>query len=204
VELRSFSAGEVAIPWRRVRVASINLPSASSEPLDGVLGADSLSNFDIDLDLPHHRMAFYAQQSCGRAGPDWTEPYSRISTGRSLGYRLFFPVQLDGHRIDAFVDTGSQLSVVSTTAARALGVTDAALALDRPAMLRGAAGEQLSARVHRFMQMKIGAEVILNPDLIVTNVNLRDGDVVLGIDFLALRRIWLSYGSRQIFLSRRG
>ena len=53
VELRSFTAGGTAIPWRRVRVASLNMPSVFSGPLDGVLGADTLSSFDIDLDLPH-------------------------------------------------------------------------------------------------------------------------------------------------------
>src|ERR1700761_8432662 len=53
VEFRSFTVGGVAIPWRRVRVASLNMPSVFSGPLDGVLGADTLSSFDIDLDLPH-------------------------------------------------------------------------------------------------------------------------------------------------------
>src|SRR5205823_8016966 len=33
--------------------------------------------------------------------------------------------------------------------------------------------------------------------------SLKDGELVLGIDFIASRRIWLSYGSQQIFLSRR-
>ena len=42
-----------------------------------------------------------------------------------------------------------------------------------------------------------------NPELIVADVSLKDGDLVLGIDFIASRRIWLSYGSQQSFLSRR-
>src|SRR5215471_7557888 len=81
VELRSFTAGNVAIPWRRVRVAPLNMPSVFSGPLDGVLGADTLSSFDVDLDLPHHRMVFYAKQSCTSARPAWAEPYARIGTG---------------------------------------------------------------------------------------------------------------------------
>ena len=59
VELRSFTVGGVAIPWRRVRVAPVNLASVFSGPLDGLLGADSLSSFDVDLDLPGHRMVLY-------------------------------------------------------------------------------------------------------------------------------------------------
>src|SRR5262249_20998155 len=59
VELRSFTVGAVAIPWRRVRVAPVNVASVFSGPLDGVLGADTLSSFDVDLDLPGHRMVLY-------------------------------------------------------------------------------------------------------------------------------------------------
>ncbi|HMD67161.1 MAG TPA: retropepsin-like aspartic protease [Stellaceae bacterium] len=203
VELRSFTVGAVAIPWRRVRVAPVNVANVFSGPLDGVLGADSLSSFDVDLDLPGHRMIFYEKQTCPDATPFWTQPYARIAAGRSTGDHLFFPVQLDGRRIDAFVDTGSQFTVLSTRAALALGVTEAELAHDRGATVRGAASERLVAHIHRFSQLAIGEEVIRNPETIVTDVRLSDADLVLGIDFLKSRRIWLSYGSQQIFLLRR-
>ncbi len=203
VELRSFIVGGVAIPWRRVRVAPVNVASVFSGALDGVLGADSLSSFDVDLDLPGHRMVLYGKQTCPGAAPVWTGPYARISAGRSRGDHLFFPVQLDGHRTDAFIDTGSQFTVLSTRAALALGVTAGVLARDRMATVRGAAAEQLAAHVHRFSQLEIGEETIRNPEIIVTDVRLSDADLVLGIDFLRPRRIWLSYGSQQIFIMRR-
>ena len=203
VELRSFTVGDVAIPWRRVRVAPVNVANVFSGPLDGVLGADSLSSFDVDLDLPGHRMALYEKQTCPGAAPAWTEPYTRINAGRSRGDHLFFPVQLDGHSTDAFVDTGSQFTVLSTQAALALGVGATVLARDRVATVRGAAAEQLAAHVHRFSQLEIGTETIRNPEIIVTDVRLSDADLVLGIDFLRPRRIWLSYGSQQIFIMRR-
>jgi clan AA aspartic protease (TIGR02281 family) len=203
VELRSFTVGGVAIPWRRVRVAAVNVASLFSGPLDGVLGADSLSSFDIDLDLPNNRITFYDKQTCPGAVPAWAEPYVTIAAGRSGGGHLFFPVQLDGHKIDAFVDTGAQSTVLSTSAALALGVTAALLARDRVAILRGAAGEQVNGRVHQFARLNIGTEAVHNPEMIVTDLRLSDADLVLGIDFLRPRRIWLSYGSQQIFLLRR-
>jgi len=203
VELRSFAVGGVAIPWRRVRVASINLASVFSGPLDGLLGADSLSSFDVDLDLPGHRMVLYEKQTCAGALPAWTQPYARINAGRSMGGHLFFPVQLDGRRSDAFVDTGSQFTVLSTRAAIALGVSATVLARERVATVHGVAAEQLAAHVHRFSQLQIGAETIRDPEIIVTDVTLNDADLVMGIDFLRPRRIWLSYGSQQIFIMHR-
>lgn len=203
VELRSFSAGSVAIPWRRVRVAAVNISSVFSGPLDGVLGADTLSNFDIELNIPQHRMSFYTKQTCSAAAPAWIEPYVRIAAGRSLSNHLFFPAQLDGHRLDAFIDTGAQLSVISLRAARALGVTDAALARDRTTVTVGAAAERIISRVHRFARLEVGSEVVRNPEIVVADFKLSDADLVLGMDFLLTRRVWFSYGSQQIFLSGR-
>ena len=79
-------------------------------------------------------------------------------------------------------------------------MTAAVLARDRVVTVRGAAAEQLSAHVHRFSQLAIGAETIRNPEIVVTDVRLSDADLVLGVDFLRSRRIWLSYGSQQIFI----
>lgn len=203
VELRSFAIGGVAIPWRRVRVAPINVASVFSGPLDGVLGADSLNSFDIDLDLPNNRITFYSRQTCPGAAPAWTEPYITMAAGRSKGDHLFFPVQLDGHKINAFVDTGAQSTVLSTSAASALGLTPVLLARDRAAVLRGAGPEQLSGRVHRFARLEIGGEVLRNPEIIIADLKLSDADLVLGIDIVRPWRIWLSYGAQKIFLLRR-
>jgi predicted aspartyl protease len=203
IELRSFTAGDTAIPWRRVRVAPLNMPKVFSGPLDGVLGADTLSSFDVDLDLQNHRMVFYGKQSCLSAAPAWAEPYATIAARRSFSNHLSFPVQLDGRPVDTFVDTGAQLSVLSSTAALALGVSEATLIRDLATVTLGAAAERLSSHLHRLSRMEIGREVVRNPALIVADVRLRDADLILGVDFLGSRRIWLSYGSQQIFLSRR-
>jgi Aspartyl protease len=113
LELRSFTIGGVEVPRKRVRVAPIEIVNALSGPLDGVLGADTLSSFDIDLDVPGRRMTLYQEQSCAIASPAWAQPYARIAAGGSPSNRLYFSVQLDGRRISALFDTGAQFSVLS-------------------------------------------------------------------------------------------
>jgi predicted aspartyl protease len=203
VELRSFSVGAVAIPWHRVLVAPIAIAAVSSPPLDGVLGADVLIDFDIDLDLAHQRLAFYRKQSCPTATPAWTGPYTEIGVGRSRNEHLFFPVELDDRRIYAFLDTGSQRTVLSTATAKAFALTEAVLARDPPITMRGATGERLEARLHRFSQLRVGNQLVRDPQIVVTTTKVSDADMVLGTDFLAARRLWLSYGSGRLFLSSR-
>src|SRR3984893_18211820 len=116
---------------------------------------------------------------------------------------LVFSVQLDGRRISALFDTGAQFSVLSTRTALALGVSEGVLARDPAVMVRGADGEQLSAHAHRFFRLEVDGEVIRNAEIDVTEINLNDADFLLGIDFLGSQRVWISYGSQQLFLMRR-
>jgi hypothetical protein len=60
----------------------------------------------------------------------------------------------------------------------------------------------VKSRTHRFARLQVGGETLRDRAIIVTNLRLQDADLILGVDFLQQRRMWLSYGSRQIFLSR--
>jgi hypothetical protein len=85
-----------------VRVAPLYVERAFSVKLDAVLGVDTLSSFDIDIDLPSHRLALYQKQTCAGAAPAWTGPYATILARRSSpGDHLCVPVQLDGHSVAA-------------------------------------------------------------------------------------------------------
>lgn len=201
VELGRFAAGGVTLPWRRVLVAPITTGRGASGPLDGLIGADVLSDFDLDLDLPHRRLGFYEKQTCPDAAPDWPGRSTVIPTARSLANHLTVAVQLDGRRLVAIVDTGAQRTTLATSAARGLGVSAAMLARDRSATTRGAAGEQLTSRLHRFASLAIGRDVVRDPELIVTDFALETIDMVIGMDVLGSRRLWLSYGSHRVFLA---
>jgi predicted aspartyl protease len=200
VELRSFAAGEVSIPWRRVLVAPVKTGKVFPTPLDGLLGSDVLSDFDVELDLSGHLIAFYQKQTCQTAAPNWAGPYSSVSTGLSPVGRFFFPVQLDGHQLTGTIDTGSQRTVLATSAARALGVTEAALSQDRSMTMQGVAGDPLPSRIHQFDRLELGTAVLRNPQIVVADLKLKEADLVLGVDLLSSRRLWLSYGSRRIFI----
>jgi predicted aspartyl protease len=200
--LRSLGVGGMTLPDFRVLVGALSLPGPAGRPLDGLLGADFFSSFEVDLDLAHGRMILYERLPCAIAAPPWNQAYAAIPVNRSLHDHLFFPVGLDGHKLAAFIDTGAELSAVDAAAALALGVSGATLDQDPIANLRGAGSELVRSRGHRFARLEIGGETLRDRVIFVTNLRLQDADLVLGIDFLRLRRVWLSYGSHQIFLGR--
>ena len=200
VEFKSFTIGGVDIPWRRVRIAKIAMPSVLSK-VDGVLGTDVLGKFDIDLDLPNGRMSLYEKGICT---PDWAASDAEIKIGRSAANdHLFFPVQLDRRKITATIDTGAQRTTLSAATSRAMGITDAALAHDTPMLTRGVGGGALPSRIHRFESLTVGNIRLSNPEIVVTDLRLRGIDLILGMDFLRSRRLWLSYASFRVFLSNK-
>jgi predicted aspartyl protease len=200
VEFKSFMIGGVDIPWRRARIATIAMPPVLSK-VDGVLGTDVLGKFDIDLDLPNGRMSLYEKGICT---PDWAASDAEIKFGRSaVNDHLFFPVQLDRRKITATIDTGAQRTTLSVATARAMGITDAALTHDPPIQTRGIGSGALPSHIHQFESLTVGNIRLSNPEIVVTDLRLRGIDLILGMDFLRSRRLWLSYASFRVFLSNK-
>jgi predicted aspartyl protease len=197
--LQSFVVGDATAADFIVLVGSLSLPSAEGVQPDGLLGGDFLSRFDVDLDLPDDRLTLY-RHGCAPSHPPWEGAYTAVSANRSINDRLFFPVDLDGHRFFAFIDTGAQISTIDTGAARALGISPTTLARDPVAVMRGVAPERIRARVHRFRWLRVGDATIRDPVMVVADLNLPDADIVLGLDFLRGRRVRFSYAARRIFL----
>jgi predicted aspartyl protease len=201
--LRTLDLGGMALRDFRVLVGSVSLPMLAGKPLDGLLGADFFTSFEVDLDLEHRRVILYEPPPCPIGAPAWNAPYATVAANRSLHDRLFFSVSLDGHKLAALIDTGAQLTALDADSAAALGVTGAALARDPVATLRGAAAEMVKSHVHRFAELEIDGEMLRDQVIVVTRLGLQDADLVLGADFLRWQRVWLSYKSHLIFLERR-
>ncbi len=202
-KVRSFGFGGMVLSDFRILVGAVSLPSFSGRPIDGLLGADFLSDYEVDLDLAHRRIILFAPPPCPIAAPAWSSPYATIEANRSLHDRLFFPVSLDRHMLAALIDTGAQLTTLDVDSAAALGVTGTVLARDPVTTLRGAAAEVVASRAHRFAELQIDGQTLRDQTIMVAKLGLQDADLVLGADFLRWQRVWLSYRSHRIFLERR-
>jgi predicted aspartyl protease len=202
VAVQRFSSDGIRLRRDEIVVAAVVLGTRDGIVPDGVLGMDTLSRFDLDLDLPDHRLILYRRQSCQDAAPAWRPPYIRVSGGPTNHGQPVLPVTLDGRRLFAIVDSGSQRSIVGAGAAAGVGVDQAALARDRRTTTHDATGEAVLSYAHRFTRLVVGADVFRNPLLVVTRIPLANGFMVLGSDFLHVQRLWISFGSQRIFLWR--
>src|SRR5579883_375505 len=137
---------------------------------------------------------------CALLRPPWRGAYTSLPANRSIDNRLFFPVDLDGRKLFAFIDTGAQISAIDRAAVRDLGISRTAIARDPVAMMRGIAPPRVRAYAHRFAWLRVGGDMWRDPTMIVADLNLPDADIVLGLDFLRGRRVWFSYAARRLLI----
>jgi hypothetical protein len=89
------------------------------DPVDGMLGQEVLSQFDLDLDFPNQRVRLYAPGTAEKQGLVEIPAIVINETGL-LGFRL----STGGQPILAFIDCGSTFSALNWKAAAILGLPD--------------------------------------------------------------------------------
>jgi predicted aspartyl protease len=195
--------GGTRFPVDNVTVGRFDMMRLAGDAADGLLGADILLAFDIDLDVPNHRLTVYQpRRACPEAGPPWNEPYFQLTGVVTRRDRMLVPFELDGVTGLGVLDTGAQLSTVSMRMAERLGLEEGELAADGTVMAHGAAPDQVAVRLHRFRELRVGPTVIDAPTLPVVPMSDGMGDALVGADFLQGRRVWLSFTTNRVFVTR--
>ncbi|HEX5325071.1 MAG TPA: retroviral-like aspartic protease family protein [Acetobacteraceae bacterium] len=203
---RSLSLGGVALRHELSRDSSMAvspLPIAGfGDQLDGLLGRDFLSEFDLLLDIPARTLTLYKVRRCGADFMPLPRPAVAVPALPDYGKALVIPAGLDGHRLRVLLDSGAGTTLVTAPGMSRLGLTADALARDRSAMVRGIGRLPVPAHLHRFGSLDVGGQVSRNLVLLVAPVRVVPiVDLVLGIDWLQTRRVWLSYSTLRIFVA---
>jgi predicted aspartyl protease len=202
----SISLGDAPLSVDRMSVNSFN-----GSGIDGVLGLDVLKEFDLDIDAPHKTLALYRVRRCDTADPPWSEPAVRIAGTSSVGDWLAMPIEIDGVQGSAIVDTGASYTIVTPRMRRRLGLTEQQLANDRTVTQHVVAGEDSTASIHRFGTIRVGPVAAHNVSILVLTKDppalaggRRFSDAMIGQDMLRNRRVWFSFSTGQLYLSRTG
>ena len=197
--LDSMRLGGASIAYPRALVGDVSIDLGGTS-VDGLLGASPLADFDLDLDLPHGRLDLYDRLECDSLRPPWSGRYATLETTRSLSQHPFMSVSVNGRKLTASIDSGAQRTVIAARAAAPAGI-GADSQLPGPALqTRGMAGETLPASLHLLRDFRVGGIPVRGPVMVVAAALPSDIDALLGLDFLLGHRVWLSYGSRRIFI----
>lgn len=197
----NLEVGGLVLHDRTMIVVPIAMPNLPGGQPDGFLGADIISHYDVDLDLPHGRMTLYHARLCPEAKPPWNGAYLTFNA-RRLRDRLHIPIKLDGKVLAASLDTGTSAGVtINAQAAERVGVTAEALTHDRRVKTGGVAREKVVIYLHRFNDLKVGTSDVHNPLLPVASFPSDAADALIGFAYLRTHRVWLSFATPQVFIA---
>ncbi len=193
VRLAGLQLGAVTLAPRSVAVAALPRPV----PSDGLLGAPLLRRYDVDLDLVHGRVGLYRAQDCGADTPMLPPPFTAVPLTLTRDQVPAIPVVVNGVKLMALLDTGSRATALTPEAAARVR----AVMLRTTGTARGVDGEAVMARGARVQTLAVGWDLQRNVQVAVAPLHIGRADMLLGVDWLRQRRVWISYAGRQVFIA---
>src|SRR5579883_1329274 len=114
--------------WKSVAAVSLidKIPFGSFTmkfDLGGLLGADILSNYDLEFDFFERTLTLYSVRGCVAMTPPWTGDFTATPFQVTPQRRIVLPVEVDGKKLTAIFDTGAYETFLSPAAAAKLGLS---------------------------------------------------------------------------------
>jgi len=205
---RRFTLGGVPLVRRTLNhdtSLAVGVLPGSSAPgplVDGLLGRDYLSMFDLDLDVPALRLTLFQPVGCSGRFLPWADGYVAVPVSNPTESALVVPVVLDGTPLRALLDTGASGSLLGAAGIVRTRVDVAGPGSDPTDQVSGLGPHIVTMRRHQFHSLSVGGQIVQSPLVWVAPVHLTPiVDMLLGADWLAARRVWISYATHQLFMS---
>jgi predicted aspartyl protease len=199
---RSLTLGGVALrrplgpPAQSLVVASLPWLERATPPIAGLLGADYLTTYDLEIDPAAPALTLHAVRGC--AEPPWRVSHTALAAERPRRGVLLVPVDVDGVRLMAQLDTGAGFSLVSRRGAARLGWSETPP--DRFAV--GVGPQRLGIARRRVATLAFGTLVLRDLDLATgAPAGGFPFDMLLGVDVLRQRRFWVSYATNRVLVA---
>jgi clan AA aspartic protease (TIGR02281 family) len=184
-------------------------------PPDGLLSADLMAKYDIDLDFPDHKIILYYQlSSChGQAAVALDQPLFSVPLISPSSNEVRNPepneivdeptvmATVNGTSMPAVIDTGSDHTAIFRDTARRAGVNDPDLFDGNSDTVTGVGPHDVRVAVRHLAQIGVGDITIQNLPVTVLDQHRTNQDgMLLGLDFLARVHVWISHSSNTLVL----
>jgi predicted aspartyl protease len=207
VRVKDFAVGAAHVTNLRFPV----IEAIGNTAAAGVLGADFLHQYDMDLNFAERQVKLFQADHCkDKALAYWNQEALRVPLAfTSQGYRPLVQVKLNGITVNALISTSSRYSTVDVDTARRLGLSTDAPGVVYRGKTAGIGEEKLDRWNMTFDSFAIGDEVVQHPRLVVVESTYRqrgrkEYDMVLGRDFLSAHRVLLAQSQMQVYYTYNG
>jgi aspartyl protease len=185
----------------------------------GTVGGDILRNFDIDIDFAANKFNLFSQDHCDGKVVYWARSYTDADVQIDHHAHITVTMSLDGHDVEALIDTGTNVTMVSETFAKRTFGIDAS----SPGVETIPDGSGILHR-YKFKSLSVSGlsmpdpEIVIMPDVMAqqsqADINARkmqghedavEGpSLILGTDVLRHLHIYIAYKEKKIYVTAAG
>ena len=135
----------------------------------GLFGADYLRNYDVEIDMDHGKVNLFSTDHCRGKVVYWAAQYNAAPFHLTDQNRIELDATLDGQTIISQIDTGSDVTYLSSGAARRyFGMGDSTPGLEEAGKVHGIDGSSESAYKYPFKTLVLAGLTIHNPIIRIT------------------------------------
>lgn len=192
--------GGLVLPPRSVPVAPLPGLPPTDPPVAGLLGAPLWAGYELELDVPRGRMALHAVRDCLDGPRPFAPPYVLLPMRLGPEGQPLVTVSVNGVALTAVLDSGSRATLLTEQAAARVGLG----AAQRMGTARGVDGSAVPVRQHAATELRVGWEALPGAVVSVARIDIPGADMLLGMDYLGGRRVWVSYASGRVFIQAPG
>jgi predicted aspartyl protease len=97
-----------------------NIFDLSDTPVIGMLGMNAFSQVDVELDAANRKLNLYSQDHCPGHVVYWSKTYDSVPIRFGEMGEFYFPMELDGKKLETTLATGNSMTTLSTDVTRKL------------------------------------------------------------------------------------
>ena len=184
-----------------------------------------LKGYDLDLDFANRKVNLISQKHCDGKVVYWpADVVAVVPIEMSQDFHIHVPVQLDGHRYTAMLDTGATRTVLNLEVAKRdfpIKPGDA----DTPERGKLTQSDKAAIYLHRFQSLSLEGVAVSNPllellpdlmggkmhhaaDTVSDDTRIRDrsedpglSDMILGMDILHRFHLYIAYKEKKLYIT---
>lgn len=193
---------------------------AGEPDVAGLLGANLLSRYDLSLDLANAKLEILSQDHCPDHVIYWpAEAYSKVPFELNNSGNIVITVKLDGHPLQAILDTGATNSTLTIRKARGLyGLNPGDAETPQSGILNG--DRNLITYNHTFKTLDFDGIAVANPNIVLipdviseklshtaTGSRIPDRDsavdspMLLGMNIIRHMHLYIAYKEKMLYFT---
>jgi predicted aspartyl protease len=173
---------------------------------DGLLGADIMSQYDVEFDFAHAKFNLMSQDHCPGAVVYWTKSDAGVVPMHlDPNKHVKVEVTLDGKLLNAGIDTGAYKSTMSLAVAKNLfGIDENSPGMKRRDGVSINGGRPEPIYHYPFASLSFGEVSVQHPDIdiIAEPANIsNDVPLIIGINVLRQLHVYIAYKEQALYVT---